>query len=132
MAGNQGTMTHDRAGTGGTAPIRTSQATTGGFGGTGVMEKTQGAVSGAVETAKDWAAGVADTAKDWAGNVADKAQDMASNVAKGAEQAYTTAWDSMSGAEQSLEAFVRRHPLQTMMFAFAAGCLVGMAFCRRD
>jgi ElaB/YqjD/DUF883 family membrane-anchored ribosome-binding protein len=125
MNANQGTMTQNRPGTTGTGTTGFGGSRPGGqqrdTGGTGVMDKARDAVSGAVDTAKDWAGNVADTAREWG-----------SNVAESASEACSTAWDATRSAEQNLEAFIRRYPVQTLMFAFGAGCLVGMAMCRRD
>ena len=54
------------------------------------------------------------------------------HAAKHAGEYYGTARDAVTGAEENLEMFIRRYPIMTMMIAFGAGCLLGMAVCRRD
>jgi hypothetical protein len=93
----------------------------------GVAEKTHEAASGITGTVKNAAAGVADTAKGWASNVAESAQNVGSSVAHGAEQAYTATRDAVVGGEESVEQFIRRHPIPVVMGAFLAGCLLGCA-----
>jgi ElaB/YqjD/DUF883 family membrane-anchored ribosome-binding protein len=128
MAGNQYNPSHGQTGsTGGTV----NRMNTGSGGATGVMEKAQDTVSGVAEKAKDWAAGAADTAKDWAANVSDTAQSWASDVGRGAGNAYAATRDTAVRAEESVELFIRRHPLQSVLIAFGVGCLLGCAMNRR-
>jgi hypothetical protein len=89
----------------------------------GVAEKTRDAVSGITGSLRDAAAGVADTAKGWASNVADTAQ----TIAHGAENAYSATRDAVVGGEESVERFIRRHPIPVVMGAFMVGCLFGCA-----
>jgi ElaB/YqjD/DUF883 family membrane-anchored ribosome-binding protein len=96
------------------------------------MEKAQDAVSGAVDTAKEWASDAADTAKEWASNATERTQDFVSHAAKHAGEYYGVARDAVTGAEQNFEMFIRRNPLMSIMIAFGAGALIGMAVCRRD
>jgi hypothetical protein len=84
------------------------------------MEQAKDAVSGATEKVQDWASGAAVTAKDWA-----------SGVASGTETAYAATRDTLGGAEESVEAFVRRYPLPAVLSALAVGCLLGCAMSRR-
>jgi hypothetical protein len=93
-------------------------------GGTGaVTEKTRDAVSGITGSVRDAAAGVANTAKGWASNVVDTAQ----TVAHGAEQAYSATRDAVVEGEQSVEEFIRRHPIPVVLGALMVGCLFGCA-----
>jgi ElaB/YqjD/DUF883 family membrane-anchored ribosome-binding protein len=93
-----------------------NQGKSGSGGATGLMEKAQDAASGVAE----WASGAADTAREWA-----------SDVAQGAEQAYTATRDTVVGAEESFEAFIRRRPIESVLIAFGVGCLAGCALSRR-
>jgi ElaB/YqjD/DUF883 family membrane-anchored ribosome-binding protein len=97
----------------------------------GMPEKAKDAATGVAEKAQDWAAGAVDTAKGMASNVADTAKDWASGVAHGAERAYSATRDSVVGAEEGLESFIRRHPLQSVVIALGIGCIAGCAFSRR-
>jgi ElaB/YqjD/DUF883 family membrane-anchored ribosome-binding protein len=109
MANNQGTTRQDW---GGNAGSRTNaggnRGQTSGGGNTGMMDKAQDAVSGAVDSAKEWASNAADT------------------------EYYGVARDAVVGAEENLEMFIRRNPIMSLMIAFGAGALIGMAVCRRD
>ena len=67
-----------------------------GNGGTGLMERAQDAVTGAVS-------GATEQVQEWAGNVADTAREWAGNVSQGAERAYSTTRDAVTGYEQSFE-----------------------------
>jgi hypothetical protein len=87
----------------------------------GVTEKARDMVTGAVETVRD-------TAKGWASNVGDAAQ----GVGRGAEHAYSASRDAVVGAEQSMEDFIRRHPVPVVLGALMVGCLVGCAMGRLD
>src|SRR5437879_13784644 len=128
MANNQGTTRQDWGGTTGQG----NRGQTTGGGATGVMDKAQDAVSGAVDSAKEWASNAADTAKDWASDATERTQEFVSHAAKHAGEYYGVARDAVGNAEQNLEGFIRRYPIMTMMVAFGAGCLIGMAVCRRD
>jgi ElaB/YqjD/DUF883 family membrane-anchored ribosome-binding protein len=133
MANNQGTTRQDW---GGNAGSRTNaggnRGQTGGAGNAGVMDKAQDAVSGAVDSAKEWASNAADTAKDWASNATERTQECVSDAAKHAGEYYGVARDAVVGAEENLEMFIRRNPIMSLMIAFGAGALIGMAVCRRD
>jgi ElaB/YqjD/DUF883 family membrane-anchored ribosome-binding protein len=94
-------------------------------------EKAQNSVTGMAEKAQDWASEAVDTAKGVASNVADTAKDWATGVAHGADRAYSATRDSVVGAEESLESFIRRHPLQAVLIAMGIGCVAGCAFSRR-
>jgi hypothetical protein len=97
----------------------------------GVAEKTRDAVSGGTGNAREAAAGAADTAKGWVSNVADTAQNVGSGVAHGAERAYSATRDTVVGAEESVEWFIRRHPIPVVLGALFVGCLVGSAMSRQ-
>ena len=97
----------------------------------GVAEKTRDAVSGVTGSVRDAAAGVADTAKGWASNVAETARNVGSGVAHGAERAYSTTRDAVVGGEESVEWFIRRHPIPVVLGALLVGCLVGSAMSRK-
>jgi hypothetical protein len=114
MAENQG---HNRLGSVGAAG--------------GVAEKTREAVSGVTGAVRNAAAGVADTAKGWASNVAETAQNVGSGVAHGAEGAYSATRDAVVGGEESVEWFIRRHPIPVVLGALLVGCLVGSAMSAR-
>lgn len=131
MANNQGTR-QDWGGSTGSRTNTGNRGQTSGAGNTGVMEKAQDAVSDAVDTAKEWATNAADTAKDWASNATERTQDFVSHAAKHAGEYYGVARDAVTGAEQNVEMFIRRNPLMSIMIAFGAGALIGMAVCRRD
>ena len=94
----------------------------------GVAEKTRDAVTGSV---RDAAAGVADMAKGWASNVAETARNVGSGVAHGAERAYSTTRDAVVEGEESVEWFIRRHPIPVVLGALVVGCLVGSAMSRK-
>jgi len=127
MANIQGSTRQDW---GGNAGARTGQTTGGGA--TGVMDKAQDAVTGAVDSAKEWASNATDTAKEWASDATERTQEFVQHAAKHAGEYYGVARDAVVGAEENLEMFIRRNPITTMMIAFGAGCLLGMAVCRRD
>jgi ElaB/YqjD/DUF883 family membrane-anchored ribosome-binding protein len=91
------------------------------------MEKTRDAASGVADRAKDVASNVVDTAKD----VADTARDWASGVARGAGSAYDATRDTVAAAEETVEGFIRRRPLASVLIAFGVGCLVGCALRSR-
>jgi ElaB/YqjD/DUF883 family membrane-anchored ribosome-binding protein len=131
MANNQGTR-QDWGGSTGSRTNTGNRGPTSGAGNTGVMEKAQDAVSGAVDTAKEWASDAADTAKEWASNATERTQEFMSHTAKHAGEYYGVARDAVTGAEQNFEMFIRRNPIISIMIAFGAGALIGMAVCRRD
>src|SRR3954468_15044799 len=87
----------------------------------GVTEKARDVVAGAVETVRD-------TARGLASNMAETAQ----GVGRGAEHAYAASRDAVAGAERSVEDFIRRHPVPTVVGALLVGCLFGCAMSRRD
>jgi ElaB/YqjD/DUF883 family membrane-anchored ribosome-binding protein len=95
-----------------------------------VMEKAKEAATDVADKAKDVASNVVDTAKDVASNVADTARDWASGAAHGAERAYAATRDTVVGAEETVETFIRRRPLESVLIAFGVGCLVGYALRR--
>jgi len=132
MANNQGTTRQDWPGTTGARTGQVNRGQTTGGGSTGVMDKAQDAVSDAVDTAKEWASDATDTAKDWAANATERTQEWVADGAKHAGEYYGVARDAVGSAEQNLEGFIRRYPIMTVMVAFGAGCLIGMAVCRRD
>jgi ElaB/YqjD/DUF883 family membrane-anchored ribosome-binding protein len=111
--------------------FRSQPWNSGSAGQSALKEKTQDAASGVLDKAKDVASNVVDTAKGVAANVTDTARDWASGVAHGAERAYTATRDTVVGAEESVEAFIRRRPLESVLIAFGVGCLVGCAFRSR-
>jgi hypothetical protein len=90
-------------------------------------EKNRDVASGITGAVRDAAAGVANTAKDWAGT----AQNIGSGVAHGAEQAYTATRDAVVGGEQSVESFIRRHPIPVVLGALVVGCMFGCAMSRK-
>jgi hypothetical protein len=85
----------------------------------------QGTAGGVTEKARDVVSGAVDTAKGWVG-------EAAQGVGRGAEQAYTASRDAVVGAEQSVEEFIRRHPVPVVLGALIVGCMVGCAMNRRD
>jgi ElaB/YqjD/DUF883 family membrane-anchored ribosome-binding protein len=95
------------------------------------MERAKDAAGGVADTARDVASNVLDRAKGVASAVADTAQDWGSGVAHGAERAYTATRDTVAGAEASVESFIRRRPLESVLIAFGVGCLAGCALSRR-
>lgn len=97
----------------------------------GVAEKSRDAASGVLDTVRDAAAGVANTAKGWGSNVAETAQNVGSGVAHGAERAYSTTRDAVVEGEESIEWFIRRHPIPVVLGALLVGCLVGSAMSRK-
>ena len=131
MANNQG-QRQDWGGQTGSRPNTGNRGPTSNGGNTGVMEKTQDAVSGAVDTAKEWASNATDTAKEWASNATEKTQEFVTHAAKHAGEYYGVARDAVTGAEENVEMFIRRNPIMAIMIAFGAGALIGMAVCRRD
>jgi ElaB/YqjD/DUF883 family membrane-anchored ribosome-binding protein len=132
MANNQGTTRQDWGGNTGSRTNAGNRGQTTAGGNTGVMDKAQDAVSGAVDSAKEWASNATDTAKEWASNATERAQDFVADAAKHAGEYYGVARDAVTGAEENVEMFIRRNPLMSIMIAFGAGCLLGMAVCRRD
>jgi len=132
MANNQGTTRQDWGGNVGSRPNTGNRGQMSTGSNAGVMEKAQDAVSGAVDSAKEWASDAADTAKEWASNATERTQEFVSHAAKHAGEYYGVARDAVSGAEQNVEMFIRRNPLMSIMIAFGAGALIGMAVCRRD
>lgn len=132
MANNQGTTRQDWGGSTGSRPNTGNRGQTSGGANTGVMEKAQDAVSGAVDSAKEWASNAADSAKDWASDATERTQEFVSHAAKHAGEYYGAARDAVTGAEENFEMFIRRNPIMSIMIAFGAGALIGMAVCRRD
>jgi ElaB/YqjD/DUF883 family membrane-anchored ribosome-binding protein len=141
MAGEQRTTQQNQPWNAGSTGQSGSRPGAGG-GATGLMEKTKDTASGVADKARDVASGAVDRAKDVASNVADKARDVASNVAdtardwasdvaQGAERAYGVTRDSVMSAEESVESFIRRYPVPTVLAAFVVGCLAGCAMSRR-
>ena len=120
MANEQRTMAQNQPWTAGTAGRAGNPTSVG-----------QRQLANRENTGSGSATGLMDQARDVASDVAEMAQEWASDIAQGAETAYTITRDTVISAEESLESFIRRRPIESVLIAFGVGCLAGCAMSRR-
>jgi uncharacterized protein YjbJ (UPF0337 family) len=97
---------------------------------TGLLDKAKGAASAVVEKVEDAASSVKGAARDAASFVGRRASDAASAVGEGVSTGAGYVRDTVSDATDSLTNVIRKHPVPSLLVAFAIGLLLSRAMRR--
>jgi ElaB/YqjD/DUF883 family membrane-anchored ribosome-binding protein len=96
----------------------------------GLLDKAKDAASAVVEKVEDAASSVKEAARDAASFVGQRASDAASAVGQGVSTGAGYVRDTASEAADNLTSLIRKHPVPSLLVAFAIGLLISRAVRR--
>jgi ElaB/YqjD/DUF883 family membrane-anchored ribosome-binding protein len=108
------------------------QETTQGQGAQGLMDTATEGMRSAASTASDIAAQAKERVGEWASGAAEGIEAATGNVRDWGTQAIGTTGETMQSAGKEVSAFIRQHPIPSLLAAFGVGfCLSCLMTDRR-